>query len=30
MLKINYGNVFVAPAATKDDVGMVAGYEVKF
>jgi hypothetical protein len=30
MLKINYGNVFVSPAATKDDVGIVAGYEVKF
>lgn len=30
MIKVNYGNVFVAPAATKDDVGMVLGYEVKF
>lgn len=30
MIKVNYGNVFVAPAATEDDVGLVAGYEVKF
>jgi hypothetical protein len=30
MIKVNYGNVFVAPAATEDDVGIVAGYEVKF
>ena len=30
MLKINYGNVFIAPAATKDDVGVVTGIEVKF
>ena len=30
MLKINYGALFVAPAATKDDFGIVAGYEVKF
>ena len=30
MLKVNYGNIFVAPAATKSEVGMVAGYEVKF
>ena len=30
MLKVNYGNVFIAPAATEDEVGMVAGYEVKF
>ena len=30
MMKVNYGNVFVAPAATEDDVGLVAGYEVKF
>ena len=30
MIKVNYGNLFVAPAATKDDVGIVAGYEVRF
>mgnify|MGYP003988135249 FL=1 len=30
MVKVNYGNVFVAPAATEDDVGLVLGYEVKF
>ena len=30
MIKVNYGNVFVAPAATVDDVGLVLGYEVKF
>jgi len=30
MIKVNYGNVFVAPAATEDDVGLVLGYEVKF
>tara|TARA_E500000178_G_scaffold286845_1_gene288819 strand:+ start:34870 stop:35196 length:327 start_codon:yes stop_codon:yes gene_type:complete len=30
MIKVNYGNVFVTPAATEDDVGLVAGYEVKF
>jgi hypothetical protein len=30
MLKVNYGNLFIAPAATKDDVGVVAGYEVRF
>ena len=30
MVKVNYGNIFIAPAATEDEVGMVAGYEVKF
>ena len=30
MVKVNYGNVFVAPAATEDDVGVVTGLEVKF
>lgn len=30
MLKVNYDNVFVAPAATEDEVGIVAGIEVKF
>tara|TARA_R100001163_G_C5064872_1_gene202614 strand:- start:127 stop:453 length:327 start_codon:yes stop_codon:yes gene_type:complete len=30
MIKINYGNLFISPAATEEDVGMVAGYEVKF
>ena len=30
MLKVNYGNLFIAPAATKDEVGIVAGYEVRF
>jgi len=30
MIKINYGNVFVAPASTENEVGMVIGYEVKF
>jgi len=30
MIKINYGNLFVAPAATEDDVGVVTGLEVKF
>ena len=30
MIKINYGNVFVTPAATENEVGMVIGYEVKF
>ena len=29
MIKVNYGNVFVAPAATVDDVGLVLGYEVQ-
>ena len=30
LIKINYGNIFVAPAATEDEVGIVAGLEVKF
>ena len=30
MIKVNYGNVFVAPAATEDEVGIVTGLEVKF
>jgi len=30
MIKVNYDNVFVTPAATKDDVGIVTGIEVKF
>jgi hypothetical protein len=30
MLKVTYGNLFIAPAATKDDVGIVVGCEVKF
>jgi hypothetical protein len=30
MVKVNYGNIFVTPAATEDDVGLVLGYEVKF
>lgn len=30
MIKVNYGNVFFTPAATEDDVGMVAGLEFKF
>ena len=30
MIKINYGNWFIAPAATEDDIGLVSGIEVKF
>ena len=30
MIKVNLGNIFVTPAATEDDVGVVAGFEVKF
>ena len=30
MIKLNYGKVFVTPAATEDEVGLVAGYEVRF
>ena len=30
MVKINYGNIFIAPAATESEVGITAGYEVKF
>ena len=30
MLKVNYGNLFIAPGATKDEIGLVSGIEVKF
>lgn len=30
MIKVNYKGWYVAPGATKDDVGLVTGYEVKF
>ena len=30
MIKVNYGNWFIAPAATEDDIGVVSGIEVKF
>ena len=30
MIKVNYGNWFIAPATTEDDIGLVSGIEVKF
>jgi len=30
MIKVNYGNWFIAPAVTEDDIGLVSGIEVKF
>ena len=30
MVKVNYGNFFIAPGATKDEIGIVSGIEVKF
>lgn len=30
MIKVNYGPLFIAPAATEHDIGVVTGIEVKF
>ena len=30
LIKVNFGKIFIAPAATEDEVGIVTGLEVKF